>query len=236
MNRTIESAPLFSGVTELYHSEQPIFLRVHKMRLLFLKYNNFAAWEKGLQIDMLFMDIQIPHELDGLKTAKIIFEKNEYIPIAFITNYAEYACEGYLVNALRYILKPIRQQDIDDCMNIAWKRWGLAQAESIRIETGKQIEVIPVQHILLIESFSHQLVFTLASGKSVEARGTIIQYIGMLSPDLFGQCHKSYLVNIMYVPKINNNSILLSNGRTVPIGRKYAASFYRLFNQYYQGR
>ncbi len=194
------------------------------------------AWEKGLQIDMLFMDIQIPHETSGLNTAKMIFERDEHIPIAFITNYAEYACEGYLVNALRYILKPFRQEAIDDCMNIAWNRWSLAQVESIRIETGRQIELLPVQQILLIESFAHQLLFTMAYDQSIEARGSISQYADMLPSGLFGQCHKSYLVNIMYVCKLQSNSLLLSNGRTVAVGRKYSESFYRLFNQYHQGR
>lgn len=193
-------------------------------------------WEHGLHFDILFMDIQIPYEIDGLKTAKIIFEQNENIPIAFITNYAEYACEGYLVNALRYILKPIRQQAIDDCMNIAWNRWFLAQSDSVRIETGKQVELIPVQQILFVESFAHRLLFTTVSGQHIDARGSISQLVMTLPKGLLGQCHKSYLVNVMYVRKLQTDSLTLSNGSNIPIGRKYASAFYQLFNQYHQGR
>lgn len=193
-------------------------------------------WEKGLQLDMLFMDIQIPYETDGLKTAKLIFERNENIPIAFITNYAEYACEGYLVNALRYILKPIRQQSIDDCMNIAWNRWLLAQSDSIRVESGKQIELIPLQQILSVESFAHRLLITKVSGQQIDARGSICQFATSIPKGILGQCHKSYLVNVMYVRKLQTDSLTLSNGVSMPIGRKYASSFYQLFNQYHQGR
>lgn len=193
-------------------------------------------WEHGLHIDMLFLDIQIPYETDGLKTAKIIFDQNENTPIAFITNYAEYACEGYLVNALRYILKPIRQQEIDDCMNIAWNRWVLAQSNSVRIETGKQVELIPMQQILYVESFAHRLLFTTVSGQHIDARGSISQLMIVLPKGLLGQCHKSYLVNVMYVRKLQTDSLTLSNGYSIPIGRKYATTFYQLFNQYHQGR
>lgn len=180
--------------------------------------------------------LQETYETDGLKTAKIIFEQNENIPIAFVTNYAEYACEGYLVNALRYILKPIRQQAIDDCMNIAWNRWILAQSDSVRIETGKQVELIPVQQILFVESFAHRLLFTTVSGQHIDARGCISQLAITLPKGLLGQCHKSYLVNVMYVRKLQTDSLTLANGSNIPIGRKYASAFYQLFNQYHQGR
>lgn len=193
-------------------------------------------WENGLQIDMLFLDIQIPCELDGLKTAKTIFYKNENIPIAFITNYAEYACEGYSVNALRYILKPIRQEAINDCMKIAWNRWELAQSESLRIVIGKQIEYVPLRQLVMIESLAHRLLFTTTSKRCIEAYGSFHQYASDLPAGLFGQCHKGYIVNVMYVRRIQPNSLLLSNGTTIPIGRKYASSFFQLFNQYHQGR
>ncbi|MBQ8618567.1 MAG: response regulator transcription factor [Clostridia bacterium] len=193
-------------------------------------------WERGLHFDMLFMDIQIPYETDGLKIAKTIFDQNENIPIAFITNYAEYACEGYLVNALRYILKPIHQQAIDDCMNIAWNRWVLMQSDSVRIEVGKQVELIPLQQILFVESYAHRLLFTTISGQRIDARGSIGQLANSLSKGLLGQCHKSYLVNVMYVRKLQADSLTLSNGAIIPIGRKYASEFYQLFNQYHQGR
>lgn len=193
-------------------------------------------WKRGLHFDMLFMDIQIPYETDGLKIAKTIFEQNENIPIAFITNYAEYACEGYLVNALRYILKPIRQQAIDDCMNIAWNRWVLTQSDSVRIEVGKQVVLLPLQQILLVESYAHRSLFTTTNGQQIDASGSIGQLASSLPKGLLGQCHKSYLVNVMYVRKLQTNELTLSNGTVVPIGRKYASTFYQLFNQYHQGR
>lgn len=194
------------------------------------------AWERGLCIDMLFLDIQIPNEMDGMNVAKAIFQRDEQIPIAFVTNYSEYACEGYLVNALRYILKPVRQEAIDDCMRIAWNRWQLAQTESIRVETGKQVMLVPARSMICVESFRHEVIITTVSGETIEARGPISRYEAALPKGLFGQCHKSYIVNVMYVRKLQKGMLTLVDGKTVPLGRKYAPDFSRLFHQYHQGR
>lgn len=194
------------------------------------------AWSHGLQIDMLFLDIQIPKELDGMKLAKKIFQQDERIPIAFVTNYSEYACEGYQVNALRYILKPVQQQAIDDCMNIAWHHWELAQTESIRIDTEKQTVLLPIQDILCVESFGHQLLIHSTSDAPLQVRGRISDYEALLPASLFGRCHRSYIVNVKYVRRLQKDSLMLAGGKSIPIGRKYSPAFIHLFNQYYQGR
>lgn len=194
------------------------------------------AWESGLEIDMLFLDVQIPHELSGMEVAKQIFEKNEYVPIAFITNYAEYACEGYQVNALRYLVKPVQQTDMDECMNIAWHRWNLSLSESIRVKTPTCTMALPVKDILMIESIGHQLrIHTIHDGIT-EFRARLSDYAEMLPDGLFAQCHKSYIVNIMYVRRIEPSSLTLATRDIVPIGRKYAQGFFSLFNAYHQGR
>lgn len=194
------------------------------------------AWEHGLTIDMLFLDVQIPNELSGMEIAKQIFEKNEYIPIAFITNYAEYACDGYHVNALRYLVKPVQQQDIDECMNIAWNRWNLSLSESIRIKTSTCTMALPVKDILMIESIGHQLRIHTINDGITEIRARLSDYAKLLPAGLFAQCHKSYIVNIMYVRRIEPSSLTLSTREIIPIGRKYTQGFFSLFNSYHQGR
>lgn len=194
------------------------------------------AWKNGLTIDMLFLDVQFPHELSGLEVAKQIFAKNEYIPIAFVTNNAEYACEGYHVNALRYIVKPVRQKDIDECMNIAWNRWNLALSESIQVKASACVIALPVKDIRMIESIGHQLHIHTISGGIIEARARLSDYARLLPDGLFGQCHKSYIVNIMYVRRIESSSLTLATREVVPIGRKYMQGFFSLFHAYHQGR
>lgn len=194
------------------------------------------AWEKGMRIDMLFLDIQIPHELSGMEIAKRINSIDEYIPIVFVTNYIEYACEGYLVNALRYVMKPIEQGKINECMDIAWNRWQLLQAESLRIESGKQIIIMPIKNIVMIESFGHILrIYSTTISNEIEVRARLKEYVQKLPKGMFSQCHKSYVVNIMFVRKIRSNEVTLASGKSIPLGRKFAMDFLAAFNNYYQG-
>lgn len=108
------------------------------------------AWQHGLQIDALFWDIQIPGEMSGLALAKEIHQINEYIPIVFITSYGEYAEEGYTVNALRYLRKPISEQAIAECMDIFWQRWRLQHSDSLVMDLPTQLLRLPVKTICIL--------------------------------------------------------------------------------------
>lgn len=196
----------------------------------------YEQYEKGLSIDMLFLDIQIPSEMSGMDVAKLIHEQNEYIPIAFITNYSEYACDGYYVNALRYIIKPIQQKVIDECLDIAWNRWVLAQSESISIQMGKQAILLPIRDIIWVEASAHFIKIEAVGIAPLEVRAKLSDYYSMLPHGMFAQCHRGFIVNIKYVRRIQPNQITLAGGKVIPVGRKYAAGFFELFNQYNQGR
>lgn len=193
-------------------------------------------WEHGLSIDMILIDIQIPNEMSGLETAKRIYSKNEHIPIVFVTNYSEYACEGYKVNALRYIRKPVRQSDIDECLNIVWRRWKMRHSNAITIYSAKQTLNLPVDTVLIIESIGHMVnITTIDEIGTYVIRSKLEPILAQLPVKLFAQCHRSYIVNVMYVRKFQNSEITMNNGVVVPIGRKYARTFVDTFSAYYRG-
>lgn len=122
-----------------------------------------AAMKDGLFVDMLFLDIQIPGEMSGLELARQIRATNNHVVIVFVTNYAEYACEGYSVDALRYLRKPIRQDQINECMDIAYRRWSLAQAENMVVTIKNNAIVLRYPDILYIEVCGHNLRIKTAS-------------------------------------------------------------------------
>lgn len=193
------------------------------------------AWEHGLNIDMLFLDIEIPKEMDGLTLAKTIFSKCEHIPIAFVTNYSEYACDGYLVNAMRYIVKPIQCQAVFECMDIAWKRWKLADTAGLYVDTGKMVLNLPLREIIYLECIGHRVFIHVIGGSVFEVSRRLKEYKQKVPEQMFVQCHKSYVVNLMYVRKIYHNFAFLTDDKQIPIGRKYATLLYGSFCRFYQG-
>lgn len=192
------------------------------------------SYESGLPIDALFIDIQLPNEDSGLITAKKLHSLNEYIPIVFVTNYSEYAMEGYTVNALRFLHKPITQQMIDECMNIIWKQWLLKHKDSLTLETATQYINLPLDNIMYIEILGHNCIFytTDETGKYI-TRKPLYTFEDKLPPTLFVHCHRSYIINLMYIRKMEKNEILMSCGTTIAIGKKYRSDFNNRLRNYY---
>ncbi len=194
------------------------------------------ALQNGLFIDMLFLDIQIPGQLSGLDLAKHLRATNTQTVIVFVTNYAEYACEGYSVDALRYLRKPIQQKQIAECMDIAFRRWSLSRSENIVIHTRKSVVSLRYQDILYIEVTAHKLRFHTVNQKdALETRGRLLDIAASLPSELFVRCHRSFLVNLMYVRRLSANSLMMSDATVIPLGRKYESSAAEAFDRFYQG-
>lgn len=193
------------------------------------------AWQSGLTIDIAFLDIQIPGEISGLELAKVIRKTNEHASIVFVTNYSEYAYDGYSVNALRYLRKPICDSSLYECLDIAYHQWEFAQKQFIYIDQKKQKFVLPLQHILYIEAAAHHLLIHPVEKEPIVYRSYIRDMMEKLSADMFVQCHRSYIVNILYARSIFQNHIAIAGNHSIPIGQKYMDAVLNRFKQYYQG-
>lgn len=194
------------------------------------------AWNNGMSMDLLFLDIQMPGELSGMDLAKAVYKRDEMISFVFVSNYDEYACEGYSVNAIRFLLKPVNQYDVSICMDIAWRKWQSSQERFVTINAGTRSVHVAVNTILYAESRSHMLCLTTSDhiGK-YEIRSTLDDLEKILPRDWFVRCHKSYIVNLRYVRKYKSGLVQISSGYHIPIGRKYAAHFITKLQNYYQG-
>ncbi len=193
------------------------------------------TWQAGLAMDVLFLDIQIPGEMSGMQLAKTIRETDGHVLIVFVTHFAEYACEGYCVNALRYLQKPIHEETVFECLDIAYRQWQFAQAESIVLETKKQTFVLPYREIFFIEAYAHYLIIHRAGLPPMRIRGRIADISRMLPEEMFIRCHRGFVVNVCYIRSISKTRMTLVGNLSVPIGEKYMENAFRKFRQYHQG-
>lgn len=189
---------------------------------------------KGRQVDAAFLDIEIPGEMNGMSFANEIHSYNEQIPIVFITNYAEYALEGYKVNALRFLHKPITDPAIYECMDIIWKRWKLLNSNCITFDTGTQALRIPVDNIIYIEVLGHYSTITTTDDKRIyKFKMTLNEISSKLPKQIFVQSHRCYIVNLMYIRHINGNLIYMSNGTELTVSRTYRNELMKRFREFY---
>ena len=194
------------------------------------------AWQRGMTIDAMFLDIQIPGEMSGLAVAKEIHNDNEYLPIVFITSFGEYAEEGYKVNALRYLHKPVSEQAVSECMDILWHRWSLRSKDCLTLDLPTQILRLPFENILYIEASGHYcILYTIDDHQEYRIKQSLDSLRKKLPLHLFAQCHRSFIVNLIYIRNIANGDITMSNGSVVQLSKTYQSQLIKQFRQYYLG-
>jgi len=164
-------------------------------------------WEDSEDYDMLFLDIKMG-SITGMELAKIIRKTNKDIAIVFATNMKEYAIKGYSVDAMQYLLKPVRKEDCFACLNKVYQSDRINKY-FIFNDLDKTFR-IPHEDIIYIEKFAHNA--TMVTVKSEYTfRKTISQLLEELSNDLFVQCHKSYIINIRHMESLSKSSAVMSN-------------------------
>ncbi len=180
---------------------------------------NAASWLKNHpgEIDLLFLDVEM-QGLNGMETAKKIRAFDEQIVIVFVTGYADYVFDGYLVGALDYLMKPVAEDKLRQL--IGRVRVKSAQEES-RTFTLKNMDGtwrFRLRDILYFYSDRRKVNLVTVRGEySFYARLDEIEE--QLSPD-FVRIHQRYLVNPAAVDFFCGESVTI-NGREIPCSRRY---------------
>lgn len=193
-----------------------------------------AQWDRGMDVDILFLDIMIPGEMDGMRIAQRIRALDMSVAIVFVTNYVSYVFEGYSVNALRFLMKPIRQEDVFTCLNIVRRQKMIERSESILVNTRREKIVLQPGEILYVEASSHYLKLHLTcTDERPEVRAKLDDFLFNLPKSLFVRSHKSYAVNLMHVRRFSQKSIVMSNGDELPISQSQSHALSDAFHEYF---
>ena len=182
--------------------------------------------------DIIFLDINMKH-MNGMDTAVKIRQSDSEVVIIFITSLAQYAIAGYKVNALDFILKPVKENQLFITLDRAlanirkWKKEKL-----IRVSDGNGIRKISTEDIHLIEVLDHDLSFVTKDGVITTKSGSLHQYEEELSSYSFVRANQSQLVNLKYIEEIKGDevimpscSVFLSRNRKKEFLKKFAGYF-----------
>lgn len=170
--------------------------------------------------------------IDGVSLAKKIRQTGSRCSIVFITNMPQYAIEGYEVEALAYILKPIRALNFNEAIKRAVKRVAALQTEAVSIVlSGRSgVKTIASSDIYYIEAMGHNIIFHTADGEITD-RTTLNSLEERLRQANFARCNSCYLVNLKHVENILNNTVSVK-GRELSISRNKKKSFIEAYMEY----
>ena len=178
--------------------------------------------------DVIFLDV-IMANLNGIQTARKIREKHCPAYIVFITSYADYAIQGYEVEAVRYILKDQLKPALEVCMRTILKKIN-EQPQFLEVVVNQSNMQIPVEQIRYIENHKHkQMIYLDKKELPLHTRDSLDRFEKELRLHGFLRIHKSYLVNFSYVCDVNNYVVYLNDGTELSVPR----SKYRMVKDYF---
>lgn len=180
--------------------------------------------------DVIFLDIEMPH-LDGMQAARKIREMDEQVILIFVTNMRQYAVEGYSVQALDFIVKPITYPDFAFKFDKVVKLRSRMKQDEILISTSSGEKKLRVGDIFYIEVVGHQLLFHTDSGEYEAWNIPMKQIEQQLAPFGFVRCSVSYLVNLRHVQTVEGNAVVLSKA-TLPLSRGRRKEFMNSLTRY----
>ncbi|MDD3320234.1 MAG: LytTR family DNA-binding domain-containing protein [Paludibacter sp.] len=182
------------------------------------------------ETDILFIDIQMP-DLSGLELVSSL--KNKPVLI-FTTAFGEYALQGFKVDAIDFLLKPIDLPDFQKAVHKA-KEWLVVRKEkTAQFETNKEflfikseykIIRINFQDIKYIQGMSEYVKIHLTTNKPIMSLLSLKSLEVQLPSNMFMRVHKSYIVNLQKINVIERNEIVYDDGTIIPVSAQYKTNF-----------
>ncbi|GIV31233.1 MAG: DNA-binding response regulator [Saprospiraceae bacterium] len=230
----VDDEPLALDVLETYIEKIP------ELNLVGRCSNAFEANEalQKNEVDLMFLDIQMP-QLTGMDFLKTLSDPPLVI---FTTAYSSYAVEGFEVNAVDYLLKPISLERFMKAVNKATelielrRRENATQLESSDAETftfvkaDKKYVKVKFSEVLYIEGLKDYVIIRTEKGRIITLQ-TMRGLEEKLPPRYFRRIHRSYIINVDKVEAIMGNAVeIIEKGQTrhLPIGKNYRDEFLKI--------
>ncbi len=167
--------------------------------------------------DLLIFDIQMKG-LNGMELAKKLRARGCDAVIIFITGVPDYAIEGYEVGAVRYILKPVKEEVLKGLLDSVWEERKKRSEDFFVLGQGADLEKISFEKIIYIEARGHY-VFMKGLDFERQWKAGFAETSVAFEGKGFFCLRRGLLVNLGHLEKITRTDCLLDNGETLPVAR-----------------
>lgn len=169
--------------------------------------------------NVLLCDI-LTTDMNGIEAAEKLRQLGEKIDIIFISSTAEFALEGYKVQALRYIQKPVDIDILKEAILLSYHKYSCKEGIAVSVE-GKSVN-ISFEDISYIESCGRDIEIHVQD-KIMTTHIKISDMEKMLPADTFFRCHRSYIVNFNYMDSIERYQVTMKDGDIIPVSQQLYA-------------
>lgn len=162
---------------------------------------------EDMDYDILLLDVEMK-QMNGIQLAKRIRQENRRVEIIFITSHFEFIGEGYEVDALHYLVKPVNEQKLLQVLDKAAERLAVEPPYVMVRSEGETVKLYE-SDIIYVESFLHYI--EIHTRKNVyRMKESISAFEKQLSDDFY-RIHRSYMVSLKQITRISRTSVQLGD-------------------------
>lgn len=184
------------------------------------------------EFDIILMDVEMRF-MDGMTAAEKIRELDTEVIIIFITNMPQYAIQGYKVDALDYVLKPVSYFAFTQRIERALSRLPQKKTNFLMIGGRNGVAKLDVSAIYYIEVQNHELIYHTTKG-NYSMNGSMKEVEGSLDKNQFFRCHRCYLINLEYVDWFQGSDVQV-HSEIIQVSRSRKKAFMDALNNYMNG-
>lgn len=185
-------------------------------------------YEEDKSFDLLLLDIEMGR-MSGVELARRLRRENRRVQIVFITGYMEYIGEGYDVEALHYLLKPVTQEKLCSVLDRAAERLKSKEKELCLFLPGAVVRVALCEIRYLEVQRNYVTIYG-------EEAYTVKRTLNELEEELdesFFRTGRSHIVNLHFVRKITRTQVILKDKTELPLSKKFYEKMNRAMIQYF---
>ena len=166
--------------------------------------------------DIYLLDIIMPGII-GIDVAKELRKRGDGGEIIFLTTSTEYGVDAFALDAMNYLVKPVKHDALFKCLVKAWEKIENIPTIVIKL-VGGDLRTVRTNEIVCIESFSHYQEIRLTNGELLKTNTTLAEWREQLVYPNFYSPHRAYIVNLAHIESITSKSIEV-RGCNIPLSR-----------------
>lgn len=172
------------------------------------------AYEEDKDLQILLLDIEMG-PMDGVTMARTLRKDNDGVQIIFVTGYSDYIADGYEVEALHYLMKPVAEEKLDAVLDRAAEKLG-SNARVLLLECPDEVVRLPLYQIRSAEVQGNYV--TIHAKTDCTVKMTLRDLEARLD-DSFFRLGRSALVNLGYIARVTKTAVTLTDGTVLPLPR-----------------
>lgn len=202
--------------------------RVESLELVgaFYSVQQARAVIESEKVDLLFLDIEMP-DINGVDFARSLGDKCPYI--IFTTAYPQFAVDGFRLDAVDYLLKPLSMEELEKAVEKVKRRQKSAsqpvREQELFVKVSGSVRRIAIADILYIKGLSEYVqIWIRGLDSPLTSFGALKHFEEQLADGSFMRVHKSYIINLKAVDSATRSSVKIGSV-SIPVGEKYRTDF-----------